>query len=77
MRSLFYIVLINLNHTHNGIHYTVLYKMINDNNRLIYKHEIIVDVITLINSNIINDIVNIIITKTINKQIVDLVKIKV
>ena len=39
--------------------------MINDNNRLIHKHEI-----TLINSNIINDIVNIIITKTINKQIV-------
>ena len=30
--------------------------MINDNNRLIHKHEI-----TLINSNIINDIVNIII----------------
>ena len=66
--------------------YTVLYKMINDNNILyifivihvygtnnlhiiifilIYKHEI-----TLINSNIINDIVNIIITKTINIQIV-------
>ena len=39
--------------------------MINDNNRLIYKHEII-----LINSNIINDIVNIIMTKTINIQIV-------
>ena len=39
--------------------------MINDNNRLIYKHEI-----TFINSNIINDIVNIIITKTINIQIV-------
>ena len=39
--------------------------MINDNNRLKYKHEI-----TLINSNIINDIVNIIITKTINRQIV-------
>ena len=31
--------------------------MINDNNRLIYKHEITVDIITLINSNIINDIV--------------------
>ena len=39
--------------------------MINDNNILIYKHEII-----LINSNIINDIVNIIITKTINIQTV-------
>ena len=39
--------------------------MINDTNRLIYKHEI-----TLINSNIINDIVNIMITKTINIQIV-------
>ena len=39
--------------------------MINDNNRIISKHEI-----TLINSNIINDIVNIIITKTINIQIV-------
>ena len=41
--------------------------MINDNNRLIYKHEI-----TLININtcIINDIVNIIIAKTINIQIV-------
>ena len=39
--------------------------MINDNNRLIFKHEI-----TLIHSNIINDIVNIIITKTINIQIV-------
>ena len=39
--------------------------MINDSNILIYKHEI-----TLINSNIINDIVNIIITKTINIQIV-------
>ena len=36
-----------------------------DNNRLIHKHEI-----TLINSNIINDIVNIIIAKTINIQIV-------
>ena len=46
------------------------YEMINDNNRLIHKHEIIVDIITLINSNIINDIVNIIITKTINKHIV-------
>ena len=45
--------------------------MINDNNRLIiYKHEIIVGIITLINYNIINDIVNIIITKTINTQIV-------
>ena len=43
--------------------------MINDNNRLIYKHEIIVDIITLINSKIINDIV-IIFTKTINTQIV-------
>ena len=39
--------------------------MINDNHRLIYKHEI-----TLINCNIINDIVNIITTKTINIQIV-------
>ena len=39
--------------------------MIYDNNILIYKHEI-----TLINSKIINDIVNIIITKTINLQIV-------
>ena len=39
--------------------------MINDNNRLIYKHES-----TLINSNIINDMVNIIITKTIIIQIV-------
>ena len=45
--------------------------MINDNNRLIYtQHKIIVDIITLINSNIINDIVNIIITKTINTQTV-------
>ena len=46
--------------------------MINDINRLIYKHEIIVGIITLIISNIINDIlvVNIIITKTINTQIV-------
>ena len=35
--------------------------MINDNNRLIDIHEI-----TLINSNKINDIDNIIITKTIN-----------
>ena len=39
--------------------------MINDNNILIDNHEI-----TLLNSNIINDIVNIIITKTINTQIV-------
>ena len=39
--------------------------MINDN-RLIYKHEIIVDILTLINSNIIKDIV----TKTINTQII-------
>ena len=39
--------------------------MTNDNNRLIFKHEI-----TLINSNIINDIVNFIIIKTINIQIV-------
>ena len=44
--------------------------MINDNNRLIYKHEITVDIITLINSIIIIDIVNIIITKTINTQTV-------
>ena len=39
--------------------------MISYNNILIYKHEI-----TLINNNIINDIVNIIITKSINIQIV-------
>ena len=39
--------------------------MIKDNNILIYKHEI-----KLINSNIINDIVNIITTKTINIQLV-------
>ena len=57
-----------LNHTHNGIQYYI--KMINDNNRFIYKHEITVDIITLINSNIINNIVDIIITKTINTQIV-------
>ena len=45
--------------------------MINDNNRLIYKQEIIIDIITLIDSNIINAIiVKIIITKTINTQIV-------
>ena len=29
--------------------YTVLYKMINDINRLIYKHEIIIGISTLIN----------------------------
>ena len=34
------------------------------------QHEIIVGIITLINIYIINDIVNIIITKTINTQIV-------
>ena len=39
--------------------------MINDNNILIYKHEITVDLITLIDSNIINHIVNIIITKIV------------
>ena len=50
--------------------YTVLYKMINDNNILIYKHEITVDITTVININLINNIVNIIITKTINTQIV-------
>ena len=43
----------------------MVYSIIQNKNRLIYKHEI-----TLINSNIINDIVNIIITKTINIQIV-------
>ena len=37
--------------------------MISDNNRLIYKHEITVDIRTFINNNIINDMVNIIITK--------------
>ena len=43
----------------------------NVNNIMIYKQEIIVGIITLINSNILlNDIVNIIITKTINIQIV-------
>ena len=57
-----HLYLFYLNHTHNGIQY---YIIINDNNRLIYIHGI-----TLINSNIINDIVNIIITKTINIQIV-------
>ena len=46
--------------------------MINDNNRLIYTHEI-----TLINSNIINDIVNIIITKTSIYKLFNLVKINV
>ena len=34
--------------------------MINDNNRLIYTHAITVDIITLIDSYTINDIVNII-----------------
>ena len=51
--------------------------MLNDNNKLIYKHEITVDIITLINSNIINDIVNIIITKSSIHKLFDLVKIKV
>ena len=45
--------------------------MINDNNRLIYKPEITVDIIILIDSNIINDIVPSIHT------LFDLVKIKV
>ena len=44
--------------------------MIIDDKRLIYNHEIKIDTIRLIKNNIINDIVNIINTKTISIQIV-------
>ena len=44
--------------------------MNNDNSKLIYPDENIVDIITLINSNTINYIINIIMTITIRKQIV-------
>ena len=67
------VLFIYLNHTHNGRQLM----MINNNNRLIYKHELIVDIITLINSNIINDIVNIIIILNPSIPLFDLVKIKV